>query len=283
MTKLLVKARTVMIPALVILLIGLVTPGAQASPVEGCQPSNLNGQSVNLGLPRSPLLVPSTGKVPILVAVVDFTNARETQAPSASIQGFELQKVADFYRQSSYGKLNFEFTVVSEVLHLPVADTNINERTIGTQTSQVIPTNYPLTSYKGLLIITTGNSTYSSSSANAEIRVENGTGALTSFAVLAGVKPNENRWLSSPWLTVTHELGHMMGLMDLWNSQDANAWEGKTAAPFSLMNTGAGWNYAADFFAWEKYVLGWIDGCFNLSENMPRHPDEIEAWMASLR
>ena len=24
------------------------------------------------------------------------------------------------------------------------------------------------------------------------------------------------------------------------------------------------------------------DGCVNLSENIPRHPDEIEAWMAKL-
>ena len=33
----------------------------------------------------------------------------------------------------------------------------------------------------------------------------------------------------------------------------------------------------------EDDVLVTEDGCFNLSENMPRHPDEIEAWMASLR
>jgi hypothetical protein len=33
----------------------------------------------------------------------------------------------------------------------------------------------------------------------------------------------------------------------------------------------------------EDDVLVTEDGCFNLSENIPRHPDEIEAWMASLR
>ena len=32
----------------------------------------------------------------------------------------------------------------------------------------------------------------------------------------------------------------------------------------------------------EDDVLVTETGCFNLSENMPRHPDEIEAWMASL-
>ena len=33
----------------------------------------------------------------------------------------------------------------------------------------------------------------------------------------------------------------------------------------------------------EDDVLVTENGCSNLSENMPRHPDEIEAWMASLR
>ena len=33
----------------------------------------------------------------------------------------------------------------------------------------------------------------------------------------------------------------------------------------------------------EDDVLVTEDGCFNLSENIPRHPDEIEAWMTSLR
>jgi hypothetical protein len=57
--------------------------------------------------------------------------------------------------------------------------------------------------------------------------------------------------------------------MDLWNMERSTAWEGKTAAPFSVMNTGAGWNYAADFFGWEKFILGWIGDedvtCLNLS------------------
>jgi Xaa-Pro aminopeptidase len=33
----------------------------------------------------------------------------------------------------------------------------------------------------------------------------------------------------------------------------------------------------------EDDVVVTEDGCINLSENIPHHPDEIEAWMASLR
>jgi Xaa-Pro aminopeptidase len=33
----------------------------------------------------------------------------------------------------------------------------------------------------------------------------------------------------------------------------------------------------------EDDLLVTEDGYINLSENIPRHPDEIEAWMASLR
>jgi len=33
----------------------------------------------------------------------------------------------------------------------------------------------------------------------------------------------------------------------------------------------------------EDDVVVTEDGCINLSENIPHHPDEIESWMASLR
>jgi Xaa-Pro aminopeptidase len=33
----------------------------------------------------------------------------------------------------------------------------------------------------------------------------------------------------------------------------------------------------------EDDVVVTEDGCINLSENIPHHPDEIEVWMASLR
>jgi Xaa-Pro aminopeptidase len=33
----------------------------------------------------------------------------------------------------------------------------------------------------------------------------------------------------------------------------------------------------------EDDVVVTEDGCLNLSEHIPHHPDEIEAWMASLR
>jgi Xaa-Pro aminopeptidase len=33
----------------------------------------------------------------------------------------------------------------------------------------------------------------------------------------------------------------------------------------------------------EDDVVVTADGCRNLSEDLPRHPDQIEKWMASLR
>jgi hypothetical protein len=46
------------------------------------------------------------------------------------------------------------------------------------------------------------------------------------------------------------------------------------------MNTGAGWGYAGDFFAWEKWVLGWIPDtdvyCFS------KDPNDLSVDLASL-
>lgn len=235
-----------------------VPASAGVTSAETCKLPNANGQSVNLGLPRDKLLMPSIGTVKVLVVGVDFSNARESTTPEQMIKGFNLETVTDFFATSSYGQLNLNFTVASEVVRLPISDIGVNETTIGLETGKALPNNYKLSEYGALLIVTTKNSSYSRSTASVLSIVQNSTGRVTNYSVLAGIKPDESRWLSSPWRTVAHEVGHLMGLMDLWNREDSMAWQGQTAAPFSLMNTGAGWGYAADFFAWEKWALGWI-------------------------
>ena len=248
--------------------------------VDNCKIANANSQSVNLGFPRSPLLLPSTGTVKVLVAGVDFSNARESDIPEQMVTGFELAKVKDFFATSSYGRLNLDFTIVSEVVKLPISDVGVNELVISQETGKALPSTYKLNDYSALLIVTTKNSSYASSTASAGSTVQNPTGRVTNYSVLAGIKPNESRWLSSPWRTVAHEVGHLLGLMDLWNREDSTAWQGQTAAPFSLMNTGAGWGYAGDFFAWEKWVLGWIPDtdvyCFS------KDPNDLSVDLASL-
>jgi len=239
--------------------------------VDNCKIANTNGQSVNLGLPRSSLLLPSMGTVKVLVAGVDFSNAREVGTPVEMVSPFELATVRDFFATASYGRLNLEFTVINEVVKLPIADTSIDERVVMVETARLLPTQYRLVDFSALLIITTKSSSFTNGTASAGVTVSNSTGQLTNYSVVSAVKPNENRWLSSPWRTVAHEVGHLLGLMDLWNREDSTAWQGKTAAPFSLMNTGAGWGYAGDFFAWEKWVLGWIPDtdvyCFSKDPN----------------
>ena len=248
--------------------------------VDNCKIANANGQSVNLGLPRSSLLLPSTGTVKVLVAGVDFSNAREVGTPIEMVSPFELATVRDFFATASYGRLNLEFTVVNEVVKLPIVDTSINEGVVMVETAKVLPTQYRLNDFSALLIITTKSSSFTNGTASAGVTVSNSTGQLTNYSVVSAVKPNESRWLSSPWRTVAHEVGHLLGLMDLWNREDSTAWQGQTAAPFSLMNTGAGWGYAGDFFAWEKWVLGWIPDtdvyCFS------KDPNDLSVDLASL-
>lgn len=244
------------------LLLGLALTSSPAiaawTSVDGCKLSNFNGQNVNLGFPRNSILLPSVGNVKVLVVGVDFANVRGTENPQQMAAPFELPIVRDFFATASYNRLNLEFTIADEVVGLPIPDTSINERTVMLETVKALPTKYKLSDYSALLIITTKESAFTNGTASAGSVVSNLTGQLTNYSVVSGVKPNESRWLSSPWRTVAHETGHLLGLMDLWNREDSTAWQGQTAAPFSLMNTGAGWDYAADFFAWEKWVLGWI-------------------------
>jgi hypothetical protein len=152
--------------------------------------------------------------------------------------------------------MDLDFTIVDQVLNLPISDIGIFDRQISAEAVKLIPRNYKLADYDGLLGITTTASSYTASTAMPTYVIGNETGSLSSATIVAGISSKVARW--STWMTITHEIGHLLGLMDLWNREDAQAWEGKTAAPFSLMNTGAGWTYAPDFFAWEKWRSGWI-------------------------
>ena len=274
------KLLTISLSVALFAISSVVPASAGLTSTDRCKPSSTNGQSVNLGFPRSPLLLPSTGTVKVLVAGVDFSNAREVGTPVEMVSPFELATVRDFFATASYSRLNLEFTVVSEVVNLPIADTSINEGVVMVETARVLPTQYRLNDFSALLIITTKSSSFTNGTASAGVTVSNSTGQLTNYSVVSAVKPNENRWLSSPWRTVAHEVGHLLGLMDLWNREDSTAWQGQTAAPFSLMNTGAGWGYAGDFFAWEKWVLGWIPDsdvyCFS------KDPKDLAVDLASL-
>lgn len=235
-----------------------VPASAGLTSTDRCKLTNTNGQNVNLGFPRSSILLPSVGNVKVLVAGVDFSNARATETPQQMLTPFELPIIRDFFLTASYDRLNLEFTIIDEVVRLPITDSSISERTVMLETAKALPPKYRLNDYSALLIITTKDSDFTNGTASAGSTVSNSTGQLSNYSVVSGVKPKENRWLSSPWRTIAHEIGHLLGLMDLWNREDSTAWQGQTAAPFSLMNTGAGWDYAADFFAWEKWVLGWI-------------------------
>jgi hypothetical protein len=274
------KLLTISLSVALFAISSVVPASAGLTSTDRCKPSSTNGQSVNLGFPRSPLLLPSTGTVKVLVAGVDFSNAREVGTPKEMVSPFELATVRDFFATASYSRLNLEFTVVNEVVNLPIADTSINEGVVMVETARVLPTQYRLNDFSALLIITTKSSSFTNGTASAGVTVSNSTGQLTNYSVMSAVKPNERRWLSSPWRTVAHEVGHLLGLMDLWNREDSTAWQGQTAAPFSLMNTGAGWGYAGDFFAWEKWVLGWIPDsdvyCFS------KDPNDLAVDLASL-
>lgn len=222
-----------------------------------CKLENRNGDSfVNIGWPRNSKNMKSLGVVNILVVGIDFMNALEKGNITDMTAGFDLKKVEDFYFKSSYGNLSLKFELVPEILHLPISDTGVEERTITRNAVSLLPKKYELAKYDAIVGITTASSSYSSRSASAGQAFSNADGQISNSAVLAGVKPGVASW--TPWKVMAHEIGHLFGLMDLWDPSDSLAWQGLSAAPFDLMSTGAGWDYAPDFFAWEKWLLGWI-------------------------
>lgn len=239
------------------LLIHATYPAQAYAHITNCKLVSANGNTdVNLGWPRHNKWLPAVGDIKILVVGIEFSSARESGSIEQMVAGFELSRVADFYKKASYGKMNLSFSFVNKVISLPISDDDVSDRRIASEVVKIIPRDYKLSDFDGLIGITTTVSSYKASTALPGFTIGNETGSLSSSAILAGISSKVPRW--SDWMTVAHEIGHLLGLMDLWTREDAQSWEGKSAAPFSLMSTGAGWTYAPDFYGWEKWLVGWI-------------------------
>jgi hypothetical protein len=256
------KLRRISVLVLITTFLAISLSSAKAADygIENCKLVSQNGfYGVNLGWLKNSLWLDGIGRKKFLVVGIDFSNARESGPVSQMVAGFELEKVNAFYSKASYGKMGLDFTIANAVVSLPISDVGVYDIQIAGEVAKQIPRSYKLADFDGLIGIVTSNSSYTARTALMALPpsvMGNETGHISNATIVAGISPKVPGWTS--WMVIAHEIGHLLGLMDLWSREDALAWEGKTSAPFSLMNTGAGWTYAPDFFAWEKWRSGWI-------------------------
>ena len=218
-----------------------------------------------LGFPRPENRLPNKGTLNFKVLFAKSSGSTVANEKSAEDLYKKLQPeiVSSFYNQVSNGSVSniqfepyyswIEFDKLESLQDARGTDQSRVEsewRTFVSKTLETADSQIDFTKSDGVIIILDPNSSYLSQSyALTDEHTVDGK-KISSVAILG--RSYVRVGLRSPYL-VSHELGHLFGLPDLYSFQDST----DTVDYFSIMNKAAVGGIG--YFGWEKYILGWLD------------------------
>jgi M6 family metalloprotease-like protein len=218
-----------------------------------------------LGFPRPENRLPNKGTLNFKVLFAKSSGSTVANEKSAQDLYKKLQPeiVSSFYNQVSNGSVKniqfepyyswIEFDKLESLQDARGTDQSRVEsewRTFVSKTLETADSQIDCAKSDGVIIILDPNSSYLSQ-AYALFDEHTVDGKKISSVALLG-RSYVRVGLRSPYL-VSHELGHLFGLPDLYSFQDST----DTVDYFSIMNKAAVGGIG--YFGWEKYILGWLD------------------------
>ena len=241
----------------------LVPPSPVITNVESCRLKEKKlRQDVSIGFPKIENRLRSTGGVRLGVFFADFPDSVATKSTESVLQMISPESESLFSKMS-YGRVSFELVPVhrwlrmskdsllygisrglSGATHRAYLDEVLRQGTVGLDTSTL----------DGFIVLTNPDS-------NAISVGPAFTPNDRSWGIQIGTKLWMNGTNSSgvdlrswgfKWMN--HEIGHTMGLVDLYGySGSAHRFVGG----WSLMGLISG--HAPEYFAWERWILSWLD------------------------
>jgi M6 family metalloprotease-like protein len=218
-----------------------------------------------LGFPRPENRLPNKGTLNFKVLFAKSSGSTVANEKSAQdlYKNLQPEIVSSFYNQVSNGSVKniqfepyyswIEFDKLESLQDARGTDQSRVEsewRTFVSKTLETADSQIDFAKSDGVIIILDPNSSYLSQ-AYALFDEHTVDGKKISSVALLG-RSYVRVGLRSPYL-VSHELGHLFGLPDLYSFQDST----DTVDYFSIMNkTAVG---GIGYFGWEKYILGWLD------------------------
>src|SRR5471032_736751 len=239
-------------------------------PTSACQlmdqvtPDRNFATDVSAGFPKVRIRLPSIGHIRALIVPVDFPDVRGQDDPARFFTPL-ANDVRDFYLKQSYGRVTFDFDVLSHWVQLPFSPgkygmTSVNgsgdfaafrNEIIALTETQIdyslydavyflVPKEMPM-DQMGYGPAITGPSWTSTG------YVVNGAtgGADMYYNVARGV-------VGAQWKWMAHETGHAFGLYD-----EDLAHKSATLGSWSIMANN--WsNHAIEHNGWDRYLQGWL-------------------------
>jgi len=220
-------------------------------------------RDVGLGFPRIPYRLRTTGDVRFTVLFVDFIDVSATKTPQ-EVMAIISPQAEKFFSAVSYGKLNLVLMPSFKWIRMskPSGDYRMSRgatfQVHRSYIQEAIDLAGPSIDYSktdAILVI-----------ANPAVKaIDYGPGfsPLPGFGVAAGGREIDNGATSGSdltgwgWPWFNHEIGHTMSLIDLAGPLASNQLWYTYTGDFSLMGNPSG--LAPEYFAWERWQLGWLD------------------------
>lgn len=229
------------------------------SSISACQLSEFSGRpDIGLGFPKKPGRLRTTGNVKIAVIFVDFSDQPADASTEDALESFSPY-AENYLNAVSYQKLTVQFVPTYKWFRMTNPSTAYGWPAPSTSQfsdfiREAIGIADPTVNFRGsdAFVIVPFAAATVFSRARAFV-------AVPPAAIMAdGIDFYNGAVAIAPTVragaTFAHEIGHMLGLVDLYGFSGLPA---RYSGEFSTMGTGQG--KAEELFAWERWSLGWVD------------------------
>ncbi|MEM7105248.1 MAG: hypothetical protein AAF502_19070 [Bacteroidota bacterium] len=216
---------------------------------------------IALGFPKVEGLAPSIGKLNMTVLFVDFDDVPATRSVD-SVFSIINPIAREFYEEISYGRLELNLKPHFKWLRLSQPSAHygagiykfLPHREFIQEAVDLAGDKVDFSETDVVLVMSNPDAEAIAlgpvfKSLDPEYQIK-ATGANISVGITSGY--DLNHW-GGLWLA--HETGHTFGLPDLYDFEGEN--QLKSVGTFGIMGTQAG--NAPGYFAFERWILGWID------------------------
>jgi M6 family metalloprotease-like protein len=221
--------------------------------------------NVGLGFPRIAERIPSTGEVKTIVLFVDFSDAPASQTPE-EILSVISPGAEEFYKALSYGRMDFALEPHLVWLRLSQPSARYAEGLHSFEGHQAfiqeaVDLADPEVDFSSAdLVVVMANPQATALGFGPAFGGDPNNGIRADGVVIPSAVTSGADLLNWGFLWLNHETGHTMSLVDLydygWNSANYDELH-KFVGNFGLMGYIGG--TAPEFFAFERWMLGWLD------------------------